>query len=164
MLWEPEEDVNYVRIFQRPDAILLSFWLKPLGLWSLNKTVLGKWSDTLESFFQTSKLIGIPLAYWRGKAVAMTLFSPFLKTSMFLSLVPFFPLWNNLILYAQKWLVKNIARVGLIAPVRDYTWAKELTVVHSEWVEMSVAISCLRISKFWSISCQAVEFWLIGWA
>lgn len=79
---------------------------------------------------------------------AMTLFSPFLQPSMFPSLFPFFPLWNNLILYVQKWLVKNIALVGLMAPVRDCTWAGMLPVIHSEWLQMSVAINCLQISKF----------------
>lgn len=161
VLWKPEEgclqDLNYLKIFQRPDFIWLFFEFKPLGLWSLNKAVLGKLPDPSKSFLKTSKLIRISVAFQGHKAAAVTLFSPFPKPSTFSSLALFFPLWNNLILYVQKWLVKNIACVGLIAPVGNYTWAEELPVTRGERIKISVTISRLRIRKFWIISCQVVE-------
>lgn len=86
---------------------------------------------------------------------------PFPRAFTFLSLILFLPLWNNLILYVQKWLVKNRARVGLIAPVGDYTWAEELPVIHGDWIKISVAISSLQVRKFWIISCRVVECWSI---
>lgn len=140
VLWAPEEDFNNLRIFQRPSYIALLL-AQNLRLVIFEQSGFRKMIWYIRAIFLNQQTYKDSCSILERKAVAMTLFSPFLQPSMFPSLVPFFPLWNHLILYVQQWLVKNIALVGLIAPVRDYTWAEELPVRHSEWVKMSVAIS-----------------------
>ena len=98
--------------------------------------------------------------FQRKKAAAVTLCSPFLESSTFSSLVLSFPLWNNLIQYVQKWLVKmctcqddsSCGELDMSRGAAGYTW----------WVDYNfLAISSVWISKFRIINCQVIEFWYL---
>lgn len=122
VLWVPEEDFNSLRMSrgQTYIAVLAAQTFRLVifeqghfrnMIWYIRAIFLNRQTYRDSRNVPERKSGGYDLVFPFPAAFHVPIFNSLL------------PLWNNLILYVQKWLVKNIALVELMAPVRDYTWA-----------------------------------------